>query len=84
MRDGFRFTIGSQSFIVRTKRWSWLREAEKVEMKFNRRLAEEENDEARMKDWFLWYVIGLLDTDTRADAVLDPLPATEGEGVIIP
>ena len=84
MRDGFRFTIGSQSFIVRTKRWSWLREAEKVEKEFNRRLAEGESDEASMKDWFTWYVIGLQDTDTRADAALDPLPGTEGEGVTIP
>ena len=84
IRDGFRFTIGSQSFIVRTKRWSWLREAVKVESKFNQLIEAGEVDEAILVDRFTWYVIGHQDSNTRAEAAPDPLPVAEGEGVPIP
>lgn len=83
MRDGFRFTIGSQSFIVRTNVWSWLREAAKIEKEFNRQITEEDASPAKMKEIFTWYIISHTDSNTRAEAALDPPPDAEGEDVPI-
>lgn len=85
MRDGFRFKIGSRVVMVKTNRWSWLRAAEEAEAELNQRIAAGEIDQTGAEIRFNWYVLGHLDTWTRAEASeanpsTDPTTAAAGGG----
>lgn len=80
MRDGFKFVIGSRTFTIRTKRWSWLREAVDIEKNLNEQIAEGGISDDEAVTAFSWFVLGLQGTDTRSEAALEPAQVAEVTG----
>lgn len=77
MVQGWHFTIGSRVFIVRTNRWSWLREAAALETEFNERILAGEITEDQAQIWYHWFVHSHNVSFPWTDAAVEDVPATE-------
>lgn len=80
MENGFKFVIGSRVFTVKTKRWSWLRQAVDIEKNLNEQIGEGSVSEEDAITAFTWFVLGLQGVDTRSEAALEPAQVAEVTG----
>lgn len=76
MRDGFTFRIGTTEIRIRTNRWAWLVEAERIEAEANRQIAAGVTTEADAVKSFRWFCLGLAAAHPGANVIPTP-PAAE-------
>lgn len=81
MRDGFVFRIGTTEIRVRTNRWAWLVEAERLEAAANRQIAAGITPEADAVKSFEWFCRGLAAAHPGANVVSITPPAESLAGV---
>lgn len=80
-KEGFLFKIGSVNFRVRTMRFKWLREAEKIMKQFNAQIADGTMSEAKAQELFNWYVASHQDNYSSVLVAVEFLPAHKDEEI---